>query len=487
MAEPSPAPAPARRPWKVWTWPLHAQILLGLVIGAGLGLALGMLTVDRIPAEIAGDQRGVAGGRLVRDTALFAVFELLGDLFLHALFVIIIPLVTSTIFIAVARIGGSKDFGRLGLKTLGYYLATSLVAILTGLVLVNLFAPGLAGGVGILEGQDLSAFQDAQAEVTRRVEGRQLADFLNVFRAMIPTNLVSAAAEGNFLGLIVISIVAGYLVTKLVPDRRAALETVIEAISDLAMLATHLVLRLAPIGVMFLIARTFAEQYATLWPDDRFASFITGITKFAAVALAALATHFLVTMPLILLLVAKVNPLRHYKAMMPALLTAFSTASSSATLPVTLECVEQRAGVSSRVAGFTLPIGATVNMDGTALYECVSAIFICQAFGIERVCAAGDHRAGRADDQHRGRRGPVGLARRDRDHPAHRGGPAPAGAVGQPGARHGAAVRVRPPARHDPVRRQRVRRLGRRRHDRPHRGRDRRARQPLILRTGDTR
>ncbi|MEZ4400906.1 MAG: dicarboxylate/amino acid:cation symporter [Kofleriaceae bacterium] len=377
---PDRGPAP---PWKFWRWPLHTQVLLGLALGALVGLALGLAAVDRIPLATAAERRGAVGGELVRATLALRLISLGGEMFLNALFAITVPLITTSIMLAVARIGGNADFGRLGVKTLGYYVVTSLIAILTGLVLVNLFTPGLANGHGILEGQDLSAFQDAQGEVARRIDGRELGDFLDIFRSMIPNNLVGAAAGGNFIGLIVVAMVVGYFLTRLVPARRQTLETFIEAIYDLTLLVTDLILRLAPIGVACLIARTFAEQYATLWPDSRFAAFLTGIASFAAVALAALMVHFLITMPLILRFVARVNPLRHYRAMTPALVTAFSTASSSATLPVTIECVEQRAGVSSRIAGFTLPIGATCNMDGTALYECVAAIFICQAFGVE--------------------------------------------------------------------------------------------------------
>jgi len=132
-----------------------------------------------------------------------------------------------------------------------------------------------------------------------------------------------------------------------------------------------------------LIAGTVAKYYARLAPDDRFDQFVTGIGTFALTAFVALLIHFAVVLPLILAIAARVNPLRHYRAMAPALMTAFSTASSSATLPVTVECVEEGAGVSTRTAGFVLPLGATVNMDGTALYECVAAIFICQCFGVE--------------------------------------------------------------------------------------------------------
>lgn len=368
--------------WKPWSWPLHWQILLGLVIGAVVGIAMGIDAVAQIPADTPAVRRGAVGAEIVRGTALFAIVELLGDLFLRALFVIIIPMITTSIILAVARVGAERDFARLGVKTLTFYLVTTLVATLTGLLLVNVFTPGLANGTGILEGQDLSAFQGAQQEVAKRVEGRALADFLNVFRDMVPDNIVSASVEGNFLGLITFSLVVGFFIPRLASGKRETFQTFIEAAYDLTMMVTDRVLKLAPFGVLFLIARTFSEQYAKLWPDGRFAAFISGMGSFAGITLFGLLFHFIVTMGLVLLVLGRVNPLRHYRAMAPALITAFSTASSSATMPLTLECVEKRAGVSNRVGGFTIPLGATVNMNGTALYECVSAIFICQAFGV---------------------------------------------------------------------------------------------------------
>ncbi|MGF1633167.1 MAG: dicarboxylate/amino acid:cation symporter, partial [Phycisphaerae bacterium] len=212
---------------------------------------------------------------------------------------------------------------------------------------------------------------------------KEASDFLDTIRSMVPPNVISAAAEGQLLGLIVVALLVGFFLAKIPEEQQGVVRPFVEAVYTVTLSVTDLVLRLAPIGVLALIAATFAEQFAKLWPDARFAEFLVGISKFAAVALAALLVHFLVTMPLILLFVARVNPLRHYKAMAPALATAFSTASSSATLPVTLDCVEKRAGVSNKTASFVLPLGATVNMDGTALYECVAAIFICQAFGLD--------------------------------------------------------------------------------------------------------
>lgn len=367
-----------------WRWPLHAQILLGLVIGALAGLALGAWAVPQIPAELPSSERGAAGHALVTSTWLWQLFDLGGDVFLQGLKLIIVPLVTSSITLAIAGIGSSGGFGRLGSKTLAYYAATSLFAILGGLALVNLVQPGVVDGQPILVGQDLSSFASEAAEVASRTDGRGGADFLDVFRAMVPDNLFAAAANnGRLLGLIVVSMLVGYFLTRLEGEVQQTMRRFVQGVYDLTLHITDFVLALAPIGVALLIAATVSEQWAKLRPDGRFTELITGVGWFAGTALAALLIHLFVVMPLLLALVARVNPLRHFQAMAPAMLTAFSTASSSATLPVTLDCVQERAGVSEKTASFTLPLGATVNMDGTALYECVAALFICQAFGIE--------------------------------------------------------------------------------------------------------
>ncbi len=374
-----------------WRWPMHWQVIFGLILGAVLGLGVGILAVST--ATDLGDARGAAdlltdGGDVGFVNSLatrwaYTLFDLVGDLFLNGLKLIIVPLVTSSILLAVANLGGGDDFGRLGGKTLLYYLATSTIAILIGLVLVNAIAPGLSDGRGILVGEDVSAFETDQQAVDAKVGGKSGSDFLDVFRMMVPPNLIDAAAKGQLLGLIVVAMVVGFFATKLPGELGDVFLKFVKAIYELSLLVTHLVLKLAPLGVFGLVAATAAYQFATLYPDDRFAAFITGIGTFALVAIVALALHLLVTMPLILVFVARVNPLRHFAAMSPALVTAFSTSSSSSTLPLTMECVEKRAGVSNRIASFTLPLGATVNMDGTALYECVAAIFICQAFGVD--------------------------------------------------------------------------------------------------------
>ena len=375
-----------------WRWPLHLQILLGLIIGAGIGYWLGAGAVAGLPTDVDPEQAGAAAAASVKASYAYLFFDLVGDLFIQGLKLIIVPLVMSSIILAVANLtkhgDGATGFGRLAGKTMGYYAATSVISVLIGLAVVNVLSPGLSTNdagqtVGILEGQDLSSFAGDQQAVDKKVDGKQASDFLDVFREMVPPNLIQAAAQGKLLGLIVVSILVGFFLSKSDNEPARAVKAFTQGVYDLTLAITDFVLKLAPIGIIGLIAATLGEQYAKLVPDDRLDTFVTGLTTFAGGALLALMIHFAVVMPLILLLVARVNPIEHYRAMMPALLTAFSTASSSATLPVTMECVEDRAKVSRKTTSFVLPLGATVNMDGTALYECVAAIFICQAFGIE--------------------------------------------------------------------------------------------------------
>jgi Na+/H+-dicarboxylate symporter len=392
-----------------WRWPLHWQILLGLIIGAAIGYGIGAWAIGAAEAaqKVAYDQAieqgltvaeaeaaadDIEATDFVAKSYAYLFFDLIGDLFIQGLKLIIVPLVVSSIILAIANLtrhgDGATGFGRLTGKTLGYYATTSVISVLIGLAVVNVLSPGLttddAGQtIGILEGQDLSAFDSDQAAVQGKVGDKKGSDFLDVFREMVPPNLIEAAAQGKLLGLIVVSILIGFFLSKSDNEPAKLIKSFTQGIYDLTLAITDLVLMLAPIGIVGLIAATLGDQYAKLVPDDRLRVFITGLTTFAGGALLALAIHFFVVMPLILLFVARVNPIRHYRAMLPALLTAFSTASSSATLPLTMECVEERAKVSNKTASFVLPLGATVNMDGTALYECVAAIFICQAFGIE--------------------------------------------------------------------------------------------------------
>ncbi|RDH85022.1 MAG: dicarboxylate/amino acid:cation symporter [endosymbiont of Galathealinum brachiosum] len=331
---------------------LHWQILIALVLAIFAGL-------------LSGADAAIFGIRF------YSVYEFFGTLFLNALKMLIVPLIISSIIVGIMGIGSGEDLGRLGSKTLSYYAITSFLAIMTGLILVNLTVPGISDGQPL---KDVIGLADVPQAVTDKVEGKGAGDVVAVFLRMVPPNIVTAAAQGQMLGLIFFSLLFGFFATKLTGAKAEQMQNFWIAVLDVMMSMTNWVMKFAPIGVFALVAKVVA---------------VSGVGVFSSLAIffftvvAALAVHFLGTMYLILRYVAKVNPILHYKAMSAALLTAFSTSSSSATLPLTMECVEEKAGVSNRVTSFTLPLGATVNMDGTALYECVGAMFIAQAYGLD--------------------------------------------------------------------------------------------------------
>ncbi|MEJ2059573.1 MAG: dicarboxylate/amino acid:cation symporter [Gammaproteobacteria bacterium] len=330
---------------------LHWQILIALGLAVLVGLAAGPETT-------------------VLGVKLHAVLAFFGTLFLNALKMLIVPLVVSSIIMGMSGVATEHGVGRLGLKTLSYYVFTSLLAILIGVLFVNLIQPG------VVDGQPAKAILGLHAgtqAITQQVAGHGMHDVLEVFLRMIPVNIVAAAAEGQMLGLIVFSLLVGYFITRLNEPQRGTQASFWQGMLDIMMMMTDLVMRFAPVGVFALVGKVILESGL-----DAFRP----LAVFFLTVLLALAVHFLVVLPLLLRLVGRVNPLRHYRAMLPALLTAFSTSSSSATLPVTMECVEKNAGVSNRTTSFVLPLGATVNMDGTALYECVAALFLAQAYGL---------------------------------------------------------------------------------------------------------
>lgn len=331
---------------------LHWQILIALV----LAVIMGSLT---------GQEAGLFG------VTFYQVYEFLGALFMNALKMLIVPLIISSIITGIAGVGSGSAIGRLGGKTLVYYATTSLFAILVGLMMVNLLEPGIVDGQ---PAKDIIGLSAETESVTAKVEGKGAGDVVDIFLRMIPPNVVAAAADGQMLGLIFFSLLFGYFMTRIDDAYAEPQYNFWQGVFEIMMRITDLVMKFAPIGVFALVAKVVATTGLEAFEP---------LLVFFLTTLAALAFHFLITMPLILSLVARVNPLRHYQAMVPALLTSFSTASSSATLPITMECVEKNAGVSNRTTSFVLPLGATVNMDGTALYECVAAMFIAQAYGIE--------------------------------------------------------------------------------------------------------
>jgi Na+/H+-dicarboxylate symporter len=330
---------------------LHWQILIALGLAIIVGLAVGA--------------DGMVFGLNVN-----GALDFVGQLFLNALKMLIVPLIVSSIIIGVAGIGDSENLGRLGGKTIGYYAMTSTLAIIVGLLMVNLIQPGVVEG----SAQEVFGLHEDTAALEEDLADKGAEDIVAIFLRMIPTNVVHAASEGQMLGLIFFSLLYGFFLTRIENQFAESQYNFWNGMFEIMMRITDLVMRFAPIGVFALVAETVAETGLS--------AFVPLAAFFFTVA-ASLAIHFFITLPLLLRFLGGVNPIRHYRAVSPALLTAFSTASSSATLPVTMECVEKNAGVSNKTTSFVLPLGATVNMDGTALYECVAVMFIAQAYGIE--------------------------------------------------------------------------------------------------------
>jgi Na+/H+-dicarboxylate symporter len=288
--------------------------------------------------------------------------EWMGTVFIKALKMIIIPLILSSIISGITQIGDAKNLGRLGLKTMTYYLVTSIFALLTGLVLVNLFKPGVGADLGLQKTVDEVALAQQS--------------FGSTLMNIIPENIIEAMVQNQMLSIIFFALLFGFFITRTSDKTNTLLTDFFSAFFEVMMKITMFIIQFTPLGIFGIVAKVVAEQ-------DNLLELFSTMGQYMFVVILALAVHSMIILPMLIKLIGKSNPWLHFKAMREALITAFSTSSSSATLPLTLNAVENRSGVSNKVTSFTLPLGATINMDGTALYELVAAIFIAQAYGIE--------------------------------------------------------------------------------------------------------
>ncbi len=286
----------------------------------------------------------------------------MGVIFLRALKMIIIPLILSSLISGVTNIGTGENLGRLGLKTMGYYMITSTFAIITGLFFVNMIKPGI--------GADLNFSQNVEGLVeSQKSLGQTLIE-------IVPTNIFQSFNNNAMLSIIFFAVIFGFFITRISNPHRKFLKEAFNAVFEVMMQITLFVIKFTPLGVFGIVAKVVADQ-------DDLANLGTRMGLYMGTVILALLIHFFVTLPLFVKLVGKARPFRHLVNMSTPLLTAFSTSSSGATLPLTMKAVEQNSGVSNKISSFTLPLGATINMDGTALYECVAAIFIAQAYGVD--------------------------------------------------------------------------------------------------------
>jgi proton glutamate symport protein len=402
---------------------LHWQILIGMLIGAAVGVVLNKGYGERETTLVRADQRTKDVAKAVwndvqsatfvdtpntieititdlagktrkvtvdpsgknpdsvptlgkvkeKDPAAYALFEAygrstsrylgdwssrIGKLFLRMLQMVAVPLIITSLITGVMGLGHAERLRSMFGRTLVYYVATSMLAITTGLAMVNLIQPG----------QRSEASQAAQEKPN--VEEKDLGETLfEQVETMIPLNPIRAVADAKFLSIISFSL-AFAIFALLVGGRTAELiGDLFRSAFEVMMAMTMAIIRLAPLGVLFLLLGVVATQGTEVFGS---------LGLYMVTVFAALLFHAAVTLPLILWFIARRNPLHYVKALSPALLTAFGSASSNATLPLTMTCVEQRAGVSNRVSSFVLPLGATINMDGTALYEVVAVLFIAQ-------------------------------------------------------------------------------------------------------------
>lgn len=282
------------------------------------------------------------------------------------------PLVFASIFMSIVQLGNIRELKRIGLSTLTYYIITTALAVLVGIVLVNWIHPGL--------GMEPAALEKirATASIPENVASQGVGDkssliiIIETLLNMIPTNPIAAMANGDILQVIFFSVFLA-LVASLVGDKAQPLIHIVDAIDQMMQRLIWIIMKIAPLCIFFLV---------TVLIMDLGWSAFEALLKYAMTVLLGLLFHACITLPLLVLALGRYNPLRLFKSVIPAILTAWSTASSVATLPITMNCMEKRAGVDRKIGTFVLPLGATINMDGTALYESVAVIFIAELLGI---------------------------------------------------------------------------------------------------------
>ncbi|MBR1576856.1 MAG: dicarboxylate/amino acid:cation symporter [Bacteroidales bacterium] len=317
--------------------PLYLQILAALI----LGMAAGCLWP------------GIAG-----------YVDWIATLFMNALGLLIVPIIFFSISTSVARIsgGGGETFRRIGGKTLGWYLLTMAIAVATGVGLVFLIRPGAGAVAG-------AALQEIPDPVTH-------TDVKDIVTGFIPSNFIAALGRNNTIPVIFLALVVGFFVTRISEESQASMLRFLQAGYELTMKVTGWILQFAPLGIFAVVAVQFAK-IGDVW------GMLKGMLLYVLTVAAGLAVQTFVSLPLLLRVVGRVRPWKHFLNMSVPMVTAFSTASSGATLPFTMEAVRKKDGVSEGITQFVVSLGATVNMNGAALLECVAVIFIAQVYGVQ--------------------------------------------------------------------------------------------------------
>lgn len=291
-----------------------------------------------------------------------------GVVFLRFLKMIVVPIVFSSMVVGVAGMGNSGGLGRIAGKTFGFYIITTFIAAFVGMFFVNILEPGVGS---TLIDQANGAAQTATANKISL--GERLI-------TIVPDNIFRSLTEGDLLAIIFFAILFGFFVTKVEEKSRNMIVDVFQAVFDVIMKITLAVIKLAPIGVFAIVSKMIAEQAGD---TAKLMEIAQSLGMFVLIVWIGCMIQFFIILPAIVYFVGKENPWKHMKKMSTAILTAFSTCSSGAALPISMRDSQEKCGISNKIASFTLPLGATINMNGTALYECVAVIFIAQVYGVD--------------------------------------------------------------------------------------------------------
>ncbi|GAB2497169.1 dicarboxylate/amino acid:cation symporter [Arenimonas alkanexedens] len=333
---------------------LHTRMLIGFVVGVCLGLVANLMFADATWLAA-----------LVKYVA-----DPVGQVFLRLLFMLVIPLVFSALVLGVVEIGDPRSLGRIGGKTLVWILVVTTLAVSIGLVMVNLIEPGR--GIPPELGREIMAQTGERA--AQIAAGREAVSGIDILLNIVPRNPVQAAANGDLISVMFFALMFGIAATVIRSDGTRAFVATVQGVYDICLKLIDWVIQLAPYAVAALLFSITAKLGIDV---------LIQLARFVATVLAALAVHFFVVFPILLRVFGGMSPLVFFRGAQPALLTAFSTSSSSATLPTTLKVTEEVLGVPRRVARFVCTLGATANMNGTALFEGVTVLFLAQFFGVE--------------------------------------------------------------------------------------------------------
>lgn len=326
---------------------LHWKILIGI----GLGILAGILLCKITPYENWGPY-----------------IKWAGDIFLRGLRMIVIPLVFTSIALGVAGMGNSAALGRIAGKTIAYYLVTTAIAATIGLLLVNIVKPGVGAPLNLSE--NVTSVSAASGDVS----------FIDQIVAIVPSNVFESMAKGDLLPIIFFAVIFGCFMNKVDEKYTGFLTDMFTSVYEVIMKITFFIITLAPYGVFAIVTNVVGKQAND---PQALLSMAGSLGIFVLVVWAGLVIQGGIVLPCLVRFLGKQNPWRHISKMSTTLLTAFSTCSSGAALPINIRDSQEKCGVSNKIASFVLPLGSTINMNGTALYECVTAIFIAQAYGID--------------------------------------------------------------------------------------------------------